>query len=580
MKMPSPMPLLKTYALAWILLLLGFGVTALVGWSLFRHVRELDQNRFGRQVRQTTEAIRDRIEKYELALAGLADIAAVRPKFSQAEWNFRVRLLQPEKNYPGLLELGLARVETNSPPAPTDGVPGRNDDSPLPDVYALRFQHVWVCPPSAFDGISPRFLKDTVIANAARAALEIGVPTYCYRRELATEIAGKPGRGFTIFIPFSRRESGASPTNQLAGDDRPANAPEPAFENGVAFGSIEPNLMLGSLFGTAPREIGFDLFGGEPPSAKTWLNVNGASPPTLLPDFKPYLQAKTKLSFHAQEWTLILHTTALFEKESSRSRPWTAVATGAALSMLIAALLVTQIRGRLRQEEIAAELRSACEDLQKVQNERERIGRDLHDGTIQSLYGLQLSLGHFERAQSRDAGAARELLRHCRSSLDALIAEVRAFIVQHVPGDEDPARVANASAALQQLVHRFQSATRVPIELLLKDSPPTPITLAQQVHLRQIAQEALSNCLRHSRARHIQVALARQGQHLQLRVADDGVGFDYPHGQSGHGLANMQARSVQLGGRLQIQSETGRGTVIVLEMPVEPEPANSDGKES
>lgn len=570
--MPVPLwkKLLQTYALAWVVLILGLCVTAAVGWGLFRQVRELDQNRFDRQVRQTTETIRDRIEKYQLAVTSLAGFASLRPQFTPAEWNFRVRLLQPEKNYPGLLELGMAEINTNAPP-PQIPATADNDADEIGEAGShLRLLHVWVCPPSAYDGVNPRFLTDSAIEDAVRSALQTDAPSYCYRRELASEVAGKPAHGFTIFAPF-RAAAEQAPGSTPPASDRPLPAAPTAGAQGFVFGSIEPNLLIASLFGSAPREVGFDLFSGEPLADKTCLNAGSSSPPSLLPGFKPYLQARVPVRFQTQEWVLMLYTTALFERESSRYRPWTALATGTALSALIAALLFVQVRARLRVEGVAAELRSACEDLQKVQNERERIGRDLHDGAIQSLYGFQLALGQLERAQVRKPEAARDILRECRSSLDALIAELRTFIVQHLPGDEDPNRVADASAALQQLVHRFQSAASVPIELVLKDSPPSPLTLAQQVHLRQIAQEAISNGLRHSRARYIQVALLRQEQHLQLRVTDDGAGFDTAQSHGGFGLANMQGRAVQLGGALRIESQPGQGTKVILEIPLKPE---------
>ncbi len=575
MLVPTWKRLLRTYALAWVVLTLGLCLTALFGWSLFRQVRELDENRFHRQVQQTSETVRDRIEKYQLAVTSLAGFAALRPQFTPAEWGFRVRLLQPEKNYPGLLELGMAEVNTNASLPQPPGIEVDELDETGESLSHLRLLHVWVCPPSAYDGVNPRFLTDSAIEDAVKSALQANNPSYCYRRELASEVNGKPAHGFIIFAPFQTgvdpNADNPSPLRDRALPSSPAAGPQ-----GVVFGSIEPNLLLASLFGTAPREVGFDLFSGEPLSIKTCLNSGNSSPRSMLQGFKPYLQARVPVRFHNQQWTMVLYTTALFERESSRYQPWTALATGTALSALIAALLFVQVRARIRVEGVATELRAACEDLQRVQNERERIGRDLHDGAIQSLYGFQLALGQLERAQTRNPNTARDILRECRTALDALIAELRTFIVQHLPGDEDPNRLADASAALQQLVHRFQTAANVPIELMLKDSPPTPLTLAQQMHLRQIAQEAISNSLRHSRARHIRVALLRQKRHLELSVTDDGVGFDSAQSQGGFGLANMQGRAVQLGAALRIDSQPGSGTKVLLNIPLKLETSTPD----
>jgi signal transduction histidine kinase len=326
------------------------------------------------------------------------------------------------------------------------------------------------------------------------------------------------------------------------------------------------------FFGIAPREIEFDLFSSLPPSQKSCLNARGSAPPTLLPGFKAYLRTTARMQFQAQEWTLIFHTTPLFERESSRYRPWTAIALGAILSALVAALLFLQIHARLRQEVIAAELRSACEDLQRVQNERERISRDIHDGAIQSLYGLQLTLGHYERLRARQPQSAGKVFEQCRTTVDALIAELRTFIVQQVPEETVSPAASDPALTLRQVVQRFQSASSVPIHLLIRDPQPPAVTHVQEAHLRQIAQEAISNSLRHGHPRHIHVEFEYRDQRLRLSVLDDGAGFDLAQSHSpGQGLANMQARAAQLGGTLHIETQPGRGTRIVLEIPLEPE---------
>jgi signal transduction histidine kinase len=556
--------LIKTYALAWVMLGLGLCLTVAAAWSLFAKVRALDEDRFQRQVGQTVEALRDRLDKYGLALTGLADFAASRPSLTRAEWNFRVRLLLPEKSYPGLLELGLLEA---GPTPHTQPGGAQTLSASSEDTNTFQLQHAWVCPPSAFDGLSPRFLSDPVVRQTAHAAFRSGAPAFCYRRELATEIAGKPARGFTIFVPFLEPRLEQTPTIQASpATPQPARPREP-HSQGVAFGSIEPNLLLGNLFGTAPRELGFDLFCGQPLSAKTWLNVSGQAPPTLSPGLRPYLRTKFPLQFHTQDWTLILYTTPLFERESSRYRPWTAIVVGTTLSFLVSALLFLQIHARLRQESVAAELRLAYENLQRVQNERERIGRDIHDGAIQSLYGLQLTLGHYDRLRVRQPQEAGKVFEQCRTTVDALIAELRTFIVEQVPEQKGPAALLDPALTLREVVQRFQSASPIPIRLHIHEPAPPAVSQTQEAHLRQIAQEAISNSLRHGHPRQIKVDLECRNQHLRLRVLDDGGGFELARSQStGHGLANMQARAAQLGGTLLVEAQPGRGTQITLEI--------------
>jgi hypothetical protein len=207
----------RNYLLAWCLLFLGFGVTAVVGWSLFQQSHKLDQIRFDRLVQQTTEALRDRLEKYELALSSLADVAASRPSLTPAEWNFHVRFLGPEKNYPGLLELGVAETGARRRARQAHDPESVALDLSLTESNALRLLHAWVRPPSAYDGINPRFFTDKAIEEAAALAVRSGSPAYCYRRELSSEIAGNPAQGFTIILPLFEPGPGEALTNQAAG---------------------------------------------------------------------------------------------------------------------------------------------------------------------------------------------------------------------------------------------------------------------------------------------------------------------------------------------------------------------------
>jgi signal transduction histidine kinase len=571
--------LMRTYLLAWAVLLLGLVVTGWVGWYSYQHARELDAARFHRLVSQASDALRDRLDRYQLALLNLADFAASRPAISPAEWGFRVRLLWPEKNYPGLLEFGFAETSwyrNLQKPHDTEALAAASlvtESNSLIPVFS------WVAPPSAFDGVNPNFFSDSQNVEAARQAMRTGVPAYSYRRELSTEIAGTPARGFTIFAPIFDAALAQALTRLAPGAEEEAQALRVTHARGVVFGSLEPNLLLENLFGTARREVEFDLFSGFPLSEETWLNARGTSPPSLSPEFKAYLRTNALVQIHGQPWVLAFHTTPLFEQESSRLRPYSTLATGLLLSLLVAALLFSQIHARLQQEAIAAELRSACDDLQRVQNERERIGRDIHDGAIQSLYGLQLSLGHYDRLRTRDPEKAGRILERSRGAIDALIAELRQFIVQQAPVEGESLTPSNPIETLQHLVQRFRAASNIPIELSCEVDDWAHFDPSQQLHLRQIAQEALSNSLRHARPRHILIRLAARNRHLQLTVADDGSGFDASQSHAaGRGLANMHARAAQLGGTLAVESTPGRGSRVILEIPLQPQPTESHVK--
>lgn len=547
----------RSYATAFGVLAVGLTLTGLVGWRWFQSGREQDQARFHRQTHQAVEALRSRCEKYELALTSLAEFVAARPALAEPEWRFRMRVLWPERNYPGLLEVGLAEL-----------TPSTNAGNRA--AWPPRIQHSWVRPPSGFDGLDTRFLRTSEIEVLVRRAIETDEPVLSPRRELSSEIGGTLARGFTLFVPVIRRWEGPGASGRPEAVSATSLEPSRPHTTGLVMGSIELGLLLEHLFGTAPREVDFDAFAPGPPSSATWLNRRGGSPPTLGREFRPYLASEVTFEFHGQPLTLRFYTTPLFEQQSARNRPWLALIAGGGWSVMMALLLLIQIRARVRQESIAAELRAASLELQRANSERERISRDLHDGAIQSLYGLQLTLGRCQRMLPRKPDKLEELLGHCRLEVDALIAELRQFLLDHPAQDRlKPARV-DADTAVRQCVERFRQATTVPIEVEIHDSPPTLLSPDRQLHLRQVVQELLSNSLRHGQPRKIRVEWRRSTNQARLKITDDGAGFDSARTLGGgHGLANLQARAVALQAQLTVTSERGQGTCVTLDIPDE-----------
>ena len=100
------------------------------------------------------------------------------------------------------------------------------------------------------------------------------------------------------------------------------------------------------------------------------------------------------------------------------------------------------------------------------------------------------------------------------------------------------------------------------------DAETLELIPSQQVaEIMNILREAVSNSLRHGRARQIILRAGRSDDAIALSVQDDGTGFT-PGGGKGHGLDNMRARATALGGSLEIESATGRGTRVILTLPV------------
>ena len=555
----------RSYAPAWAVLMIGVALTGSISLKLHKSVRATEEARFERAVRQTTGVLQDRLQKYELALSGLADFVAARNSIAQPEWRFRIQMLAQEQNYPGLLEAGFAEVA----PAATNSAPGLSAElSParigLP-APAFRMVYGWARPPSAMDGVDARFLTDPDHAGSAWQAILSSSATMSNLRQLSAEVGGKPASGFTIFIPVYHPSLGLPSTNAAALSEAETVQHRAEHARGVVFGATEPRIMLDRLFGTAPREVSFEAFGSVVPAVANWLNPAGSGPATLNPQFRPYLRTNFPMPVMNRTWAMSFYTTPLFEQESSRSRPWLVLLLGTGLTLAVTLILLSQIHARIRQDAIARELRSACEELQRVQNERERVSRDLHDGAIQSLFGLQLTLGRFERQLG---GEARELLARSRFGIDDLIAELRRFISHEEPNESQPAGLTEARDMLRQLVQRFQNTDSAVVEFASETSSAVPLSPAHLGHLKQIAQEALSNSLRHAQAKKVRVGLNATAGRMQLTVADDGQGFDpATRAGTGNGLANMQARAAQLGGQLQVESRPGHGARVTLVFP-------------
>jgi len=200
-------------------------------------------------------------------------------------------------------------------------------------------------------------------------------------------------------------------------------------------------------------------------------------------------------------------------------------------------------------------------------DERKRIGMDLHDGIIQSIYAVGLTLESTRLALTPAEDEADFLLGQAITALNDTIRDIRNFIL-----DLRPHRFrGDLAEGMGRLVREFQANTVVPVTLTAPDAVtgtiPPPVARA----LFLTTQEALANVARHARATQVQVVLAQAGRDVTLTVADDGRGFD-PEDQRlavGHGLSNMRSRAEALKGHFAIESAPGVGTTVVLKLPVD-----------
>lgn len=198
--------------------------------------------------------------------------------------------------------------------------------------------------------------------------------------------------------------------------------------------------------------------------------------------------------------------------------------------------------------------------------ERSRIGMDLHDGVIQSIYAVGLTLESAQMILEEKPEGARELLSQSIAGLNEAIRDIRNFIL-----DLRPRRFeGDLTAGIARLVREFQANTMVEVNVTDPEELPDSIPPAVSQAVFLTAQEALANIARHARAISVELELNRDAESIWLNVTDDGRGFDVQSQNQtvGHGLANMRARAEELGGKFVVESDVGQGTTIKLQLPL------------
>lgn len=208
----------------------------------------------------------------------------------------------------------------------------------------------------------------------------------------------------------------------------------------------------------------------------------------------------------------------------------------------------------------------------RVVAERDRIGRDLHDGVIQGLYAVSLSLEEVaELVDERPADAVVKV----DAAIDAIhrsIGEIRGFIIGLRPGLDTTDLIGGIAAHADNL--RLSSTIDVELDVAgepaseaARDLPP-----AVRGEILHLVREALSNVARHSRATQVRIDLRAEAgaAELVLEIRDNGVGFDAsaPSPEGHHGLVNLRQRAAAAGGRLELDTMPGTGTRLVVHVPV------------
>lgn len=216
----------------------------------------------------------------------------------------------------------------------------------------------------------------------------------------------------------------------------------------------------------------------------------------------------------------------------------------------------------------------------KVSEERTQIACEIHDGLVQSLAGLNFKLDLCQELLKKDLAAGLEALRQTKAELKTAIQEARQVIVNLRPVHYDKMELI---PALTNYLKSYESQSHIKTEFSVAGDEAALLPKTK-VFLFRIMQEALSNVQKHARADRVAVQIAIGRETLTATIADNGVGFDVesvsrdPEKWDHFGLRGILERARLVGGQAVIESRKGKGTRVLITVPLVEKEAGRNGK--
>ncbi len=215
------------------------------------------------------------------------------------------------------------------------------------------------------------------------------------------------------------------------------------------------------------------------------------------------------------------------------------------------------------QASLALDYTRIQEELQRlaVLEDRERIAKELHDGVVQSLFAVGMSL---QAGEALAGDPLRERLASAVEDIDRVIRDLRNYIFglrPDAPADREVDR------ALHSLADDFRRGSDIAVRVEVDPNAASRLA-GRATDLVQAAREAMANAARHAQAATLSLTLLREDGEAVLEIEDDGRGFDPSSVAEGYGLPNLRDRASALGGRLEIDAAPGEGTRVRLRIPL------------
>jgi signal transduction histidine kinase len=262
---------------------------------------------------------------------------------------------------------------------------------------------------------------------------------------------------------------------------------------------------------------------------------------------------------YASYWSYPLGSSTVAQFGFAVKYPW----LPRELALLDAA--AERVRNAGERAHLRAENRQlAAKALRAEEEERKRIGRELHDETGQSLLWLRLQLEMLEREAPAEL---RERMAEARGVAVHTVTEVRRIVAALSPAILERLGL---EAAVRQLGVKFRKRCPAQLRMTIQlGGRPIPLRLGETAY--RVVQEALENVAKHSGAKCVKVLLKSTDEVLRLTVADDGTGFkaDAAGKPMSFGLPGMQQRVALYGGTLRVETAPGQGVRVKMQAPMD-----------
>lgn len=199
---------------------------------------------------------------------------------------------------------------------------------------------------------------------------------------------------------------------------------------------------------------------------------------------------------------------------------------------------------------------------ERIVQERQRLARELHDSVSQQLFAASMLLSAMTETEKSVNGEISKPLSQVERIVQQAQLEMRALLLHLRPAVLNNKTLAEG---LEELLIELQQKVFFTIKYRLED---VQLSKGAEDHLFRIAQETLSNTLRHSKASEVEVLFVERDDLAIFRVQDNGVGFEQGEGKAGsYGLQNVMERAVEIGGTCRIVSIPSQGTMVEVKMP-------------